>query len=131
MKDIKEQVTTLEQSKRLKKLGFTKDTASLQWKNFSRIGKIDDRLWAIGFAGGMHPADSSITLPCWTIADMMKILADAIGFDLDVLGRIGIYSADEPCEVVVGKKITVRDDYSLLRDNFFEALVTLKEDKYL
>ena len=122
MKELEDQCTTLEQSKRLVELGFTQDSASARW-----IEMINNSWYLdIDF---FQAVDNEY--PCWTVADMMKILADARGFDLNVLGQIGIYSADEPCKIVVGKAITVHDDYSLLRDNFFEALVILTEDKSL
>lgn len=81
--NMENQVTSIEQSKRLLELGIKADNASMWWERYAGVPEIEDRFksaWHIVVDKDAHHADHYEYVPAFTVVDLFDIIGEPEGY---------------------------------------------------
>lgn len=90
--NMENQVTSIEQSKRLLELGIKADNASMWWERYAGVPEIEDRFksaWHIVVDKDAHHADHYEYVPAFTVVDLFDIIGEPEGYTFYVTIKDG------------------------------------------
>ena len=102
MKKLQNDVTTLEQSKRLIELGVPADSANCYMdENGSKFFRQDKLDYGLFSGQTFFEYFDGIFFPCWSVGRLMEIMALCYKFDLPDSGSIQVYATNFKKRTVV------------------------------